>query len=81
MEHWGVAGGRTRIHVEIRFSPTLYQYIEQVPVSSAGKEWRGHVDQTKKHEDAIQAALPVTSTQLQLIGNEVMLMTYRFPVA
>lgn len=38
--------------------------------SAAGKEWRGHVEQTKKHEEAIQAALPVTTTQLALIGNE-----------
>lgn len=35
------------------------------------KEWRGHVEQTKKHEEAIQAALPVTTTQLSLIGTEV----------
>lgn len=39
--------------------------------SAAGKEWRGHVEQTKKHEEAIQAALPVTTTQLALIGTEV----------
>lgn len=39
--------------------------------SAGGKEWRGHVEQTKKHEEAIQAALPVTTTQLALIGTEV----------
>ncbi|CAN0508083.1 unnamed protein product [Scytosiphon promiscuus] len=39
--------------------------------SAVGKEWRGHVEQTKKHEEAIQAALPVTTTQLALIGTEV----------
>lgn len=39
--------------------------------SAAGKEWRGHVEQTKKHEEAIQTALPVTTTQLALIGTEV----------
>ena len=39
--------------------------------STAGKEWRGHVEQTRKHEEAIQVALPVTTTQLALIGAEV----------
>ncbi|CAM9874543.1 unnamed protein product [Ectocarpus sp. 13 AM-2016] len=43
----------------------------QMAASAAGKEWRGHVEQTKKHEEAIQAALPVTTTQLALIGTEV----------
>ncbi|CAM9899102.1 unnamed protein product [Ectocarpus sp. 12 AP-2014] len=43
----------------------------KMAASAAGKEWRGHVEQTKKHEEAIQAALPVTTTQLALIGTEV----------
>eukprot|EP00752_Nemacystus_decipiens_P004581 g4181.t1 len=43
----------------------------KMAASAAGKEWRGHVGQTKKHEEAIQAALPVTNTQLALIGTEV----------
>lgn len=43
----------------------------QMAASAAGKEWRGHVEQTKKHEEAIQASLPVTTTQLALIGTEV----------
>ncbi|CAB1106597.1 unnamed protein product [Ectocarpus sp. CCAP 1310/34] len=43
----------------------------QMAASAAGKEWRGHVEQTKKHEEAIQAALPVTTTQLALIGTEL----------
>lgn len=47
--------------------------------SAAGKEWRGHVEQTKKHEEAIQAALPVTTTQLALIGTEVGLYRPSFP--
>lgn len=42
-----------------------------MPASAVGKEWRGHVEQTKKHEEAIRTALPLTSTQLALIGNEV----------
>ncbi|CAM9690841.1 unnamed protein product [Scytosiphon promiscuus] len=43
----------------------------KMAASAVGKEWRGHVEQTKKHEKAIQAALPVTTTQLALIGTEV----------
>ncbi|CAM9112777.1 unnamed protein product [Ascophyllum nodosum] len=38
---------------------------------AAGKEWRGHVEQTKKLEEAIQAALPVTNMQLALVRNEM----------
>lgn len=45
--------------------------------SSEGQEWRGHVEQTKKHEEAIQAALPITSTQLAVVGNEVGTLRYR----
>lgn len=48
-----------------------YGTIGQVPSSAAGKEWRGHVEQTKKYEEAIQVALPATSTQLALVSNEV----------
>eukprot|EP00904_Undaria_pinnatifida_P000259 jgi/Undpi1/10233/HiC_scaffold_28.g12686.m1 len=43
----------------------------KMAASTAAKEWRGHVEQTKKHEEAIQVALPVTTTQLALIGAEV----------
>ncbi|CAM9905473.1 unnamed protein product, partial [Laminaria digitata] len=43
----------------------------KMAASTAGKEWRGHVEHTKKHEEAIQLALPVTTTQLALIGAEV----------
>lgn len=42
-----------------------------MPAWSIDKDWRGHVEETKKHQEAIQAALPLTSTQLALIGNEV----------
>lgn len=51
----------------------------QMAASAAGKEWRGHVEQTKKHEEAIQAALPVTTTQLALIGTEVNTAKFSFP--
>lgn len=43
----------------------------QMSALALDREWRGHVEQTKKHEEAIQAALPVTTTQLALIGTEV----------
>lgn len=49
----------------------------QMAACAAGKEWRGHVEQTKKHEEAIQAALPVTTTQLALIGTEVSMQDTR----
>ncbi|CAM9462017.1 unnamed protein product [Sphacelaria rigidula] len=74
----GALGDSQAAMLEVKIDPVEWKReLERVgprlkvPVSSAGKEWRGHVDQTKKHEDAIQAALPVTSTQLQLIGNEI----------
>ncbi|CAM9976341.1 unnamed protein product [Choristocarpus tenellus] len=36
-----------------------------------GKEWRSHLEQTKKHELSITKSLPQYTSQLGVIGNEV----------
>jgi len=36
-----------------------------------GKEWRGHIEQTRKHEQTILSKLEETKTQLQSIGSSV----------
>jgi estrogen-related receptor beta like 1 len=36
-----------------------------------GKEWRGHIEQTRKHEMTITAELPDTKQQLTAIGSHV----------
>ena len=36
-----------------------------------GKEWRTHIDQTKKHEGTIQRELPATEANLQQINKEL----------
>jgi len=38
---------------------------------STGKEWRGHIEQTRKHEQTISAKLPEAKLQLQAIGGSV----------
>lgn len=49
----------------------LCRLFLQMAASAPSKEWRGHVEQTKQHDEAIKAVLPTTFTQLALIGNEV----------
>ena len=36
-----------------------------------GKEWRTHIDQTKKHENTIRSELPATESNLQQINKEL----------
>lgn len=40
-------------------------------LSSLGKEWRNHLEQTTKHMVKIGEILPETSTQLSKLGGEV----------
>ena len=40
-------------------------------VSSDGKEWRSHLDQTKKYADSVKASLPDVRVKLERLSDEV----------
>jgi len=40
-------------------------------VKNANQEWRGHIEQSKRHEATLTANMPQSMTQLETIGNTV----------
>jgi len=65
--------------LESNLDPTLWKTeLERVgprlkvsAQDNTGKEWRGHIEQTRRHEQTITASLPDTKQQLTAIGAHV----------
>lgn len=41
------------------------------PVGNDGKEWRSHLDQTKKYADQVKGSLPDVRIKLERLGDDV----------